>query len=71
MKVICKYYTFYIRDLNIWGFWYLWGVLELILKDTERQLHSEKGIEISDDVCGFVYISVQLVFTSCVSKLSY
>lgn len=31
MQVICKYYTFYIRDLNIWGFWYLWGVLEPIL----------------------------------------
>lgn len=34
------------------------GVLELILEDTERQLHSEKGIEISDVM--FVVLCISL-----------
>lgn len=30
--------SFYIRDLTIYGFWYLWGILDQSLMDTEGLL---------------------------------
>ena len=62
MKITCK-------SFSLCRFWYLQGVLELIIPEaTEGQLHSEKDIEISDDVCGFEYFSCKFVFTSCILK---